>query len=62
MNKPNINAMWDYVKERYPDARFDFWYRSGELHFWPTGEAEERGDYSYGCVVRDGEFTILTEF
>lgn len=59
MNKPNINAMWDYVKELYPDARFSFWYRIGELQFWPNGEAEAEGEDVYGCIVRDGKFCIM---
>lgn len=59
MDKPYINAMWDFVKERYPDARFSFWYRIGELQFWPTGKSEEEGDDVYACVVRNGKYEIM---
>lgn len=59
MNKPNINAFWDYVKECYPDARFSFWFRVGELQFWPTGEAERDGEDVYGCIMKDGKFCIM---
>lgn len=60
MSKPNVNAYWDYVKSLYPDARFDFWYRNGELHFWPNGEAETNGDPTWGCVADGDSFRIMT--
>ena len=60
MTKPNINIYWDYVKTLYPDARFDFWYRSGELHFWPNGEAEANGESTWGCVADGDSFRIMT--
>lgn len=63
MSKPNVNAYWDFVKSLYPDARFDFWYRNGELHFYPDGRAEERGDRVWGCVMDEtGVFRILTPY
>ena len=60
-NRPNINAYWQYVKEHYPDAIFDFWYHNGELHFYANKEMEQNG-YTYGCIKKDGVFQILTEF
>lgn len=59
MNKPNINAMWDYVKEHYPDARFSFWYRVGELQFWPSGKAEAEAEDVYACIIENGKFRIM---
>lgn len=58
MNKPNINIFWDYVKERYPDARFSFWFCVGELQFWLNGEAERDGENVYSCIMKDGKFCI----
>lgn len=63
MSKPNVNAFWEYVRSKYPDARFDFWYSAGELHFFPDGNAEAAPDgYTYGCILKDGKYKILTEF
>lgn len=51
MKYPNINVLWQYVRGQYPDARFDFWYHVGELHFYPNGEAEKNGDPVYGAFL-----------
>lgn len=60
MSNPNVNAYWEYVKSVYPDAVFDFWYHTGELHFFANKEMEQRG-CAYGCIKKDGEFAILSE-
>ena len=57
-----MNAYWDFVKSQYPDARFDFWYSIGELHFYPDGEAEAAGGSPYGCYKEDDKFVIETDF
>ena len=63
MNDKNINHMWMFVKEKYPDARFDYWFEeTGELIFYPTGRAEDKLSPTYCCVIRYGQYTILTEF
>lgn len=59
--KPNVNAYWEHVKSMYPDARFNFWYSIGELHFYRDGKAEANdpdGDYVSSCFKKDGKFTI----
>ena len=61
-SRPNVNKFWYFVKEKYPDARFDFWYSAGELHFYPDGEAEKAGGSPYSCVVMDDMLVILAEF
>ena len=63
MSKPNVNAFWEYVRSQYPDARFDFWYSAGELHFYPDGKMESASDgYTYSCIKKDGQFQIIAEF
>lgn len=59
----NINHMWSFVKDEYPDARFDFWFEvTGELLFYPTGKAEKDLEPNYSCVIRDSRYVIMTEF
>lgn len=60
--KPNVNFYWNYVKELYPDARFSFWYSSGELHFYPNGGAEERDDPPMSCFRKNGQYVIKGDF
>jgi len=62
MNRPNVNAYWEYVKSVYPGAVFDFWYSNGELHFFPDADAERQGNGPYGCIKENGKFVIKTEF
>lgn len=59
---PNMNKYWEYVKENYPDARFNFWYSAGELLFYPNGGAEERDDALMTCFWRNGKFVIKGDF
>ena len=56
-NRPNVNAYWDHVREIYPDARFDFWYSSGELHFYRNADAERLGEKS-SCFAKGGTLVI----
>jgi len=56
----NINLYWDYVTTRYPDAQFDFFYRSGELHFWPDKESKDAGNSVWGCVRKGEDLAIVT--
>lgn len=58
---PNVNEYWEYVKEQYPDARFDFWYKFGELHFYADGEKEAAGVTTYACIKQGDKFIIKTE-
>ena len=58
-NKPNINLYWFVVREHFPDARFEFWCRAGELHFYPDGEAEARNGDVYACTRLGGEYVIF---
>ena len=60
--KPNVNAYWEHVKSVYPFAVFDFWYRIGELHFYPDRDAMRRGDDPYGCIMEDGKYVIYQRF
>ena len=63
MNDKNINHMWMFVKEKYPDARFDFWFEvTGELIFYPTGKAEDDLRPNCSCVIENGKYTIKTAF
>jgi len=48
----DVNRFWEFVKARYPDARFERWFPDGELHFWPNGEAERKGE-NLGSCFRD---------
>lgn len=49
----NVNTFWSFVKKRYPDARFERWFPDGELHFWPTGEAEKKQKDLGSCYRND---------
>ena len=60
--RENVNAFWDYVRDRFPDARFDFWYHVGELHFFPDGAAEKRGEIWSCYKDSNGRFHIVSEF
>ena len=61
-DKPYINAFWEYVKEKYPDARFSFWWSIGELDFYPNGEAEASDGTQYCCIKENDEYIIKTDF
>lgn len=56
----NVNLYWDYVTTRYPEAQFDFFYRVGELHFWPDKEAKNAGSAPWGCIRKGEDLVILT--
>ena len=58
MKNENVNLYWQYVQEKYPDAKFDFWYRHGELHFYPDGNSEE----IHACFKHNGEYVIKAGF
>ncbi len=62
MARENINAFWAFVKEKYPDARFDFWYHTGELHFYPNGYTEEHFDHPFACIRKDGRLVIVYDY
>ena len=36
----NVNTFWQYVKSKFPDARFCYWYDDGNLTFYPNGRSE----------------------
>lgn len=51
----NVNVYWDFVVTRYPEAQFDFFYRVGELHFWPDKESKDAGAAPWGCINKGEE-------
>lgn len=53
------NVYWAFVKARYPHARFLWWYKFGELHFYPSKGAEER-DRPMACF-REGRNLVIKE-
>lgn len=60
--KPNVNFFWEHVKATYPDARFDFWFNTGELHFYKDGKHETSDKEPWACIWRNGKYEILEEF
>ena len=60
-SRPNVNKFWYFVKQQYPDARFDFCDSVGELKFVPDGAAESAGGTPYSCVLMDDMLVILKE-
>lgn len=60
-SKANVNYYWGYVKEHYPDARFDFWFKWGELHFYPNAEAEYR-DEVMALLKENGKYVFKSNF
>ena len=60
--RPNVNAYWGFVRDQFPDARFDFWYRAGELHFFRDGDHERSGESPWSCIRDDfSDFIICIE-
>lgn len=55
----NVNLYWDYVITRFPEAQFDFFYRVGELHFWPDRATKDSGAPAWGCIRKEEEFVIV---
>ena len=61
--RENINEYWSAVKEKYPDAVFDFWYHSGELHFYKNYADSINGNEVSSCWKNaDGFFCFNDEF
>ena len=56
----NVNTYWGHVTNLYPEAQFDFFYRSGELHFWPDKATKEAGGAAWGCIRKGEELVIVT--
>ena len=40
MDRLTVNELWMIVREKYPDARFSFFFSHGELIFYEDGTAE----------------------
>ena len=51
--EPDVNRFWEFVKTKYPDARFVRWFPDGELHFWPDGKSEKKGENLGSCYRQD---------
>lgn len=48
----NVNTFWEYVKKKFPDARFVRWYDDGNLTFYPNGRSE-KSEKKLGVCFRD---------
>lgn len=62
IERVNLNGLWNYVKERFPDARFCFWFSSGELIFYPDGNAEANNEREHSCFKQNGKTVIVEHF
>lgn len=60
--RENVNAYWQVVTEKYPDAVFDFWYSTGELHFYKCLEDKRNGADVCSCYKEDGVFVFHDDF
>ena len=56
----DVNKYWDFVKSKYPDARFVRWFEDGELHFYPDGKSE-RDQKNLGSCFRDSRAHMQAE-
>lgn len=60
--RENVNAYWEAVTNKYPDAVFEFWYSSGELHFYKNPTSKANGEDVCSCYKVDGMFTFKEDF
>lgn len=51
--EPDVNRWWEYVKLKYPKARFVHWFPDGELHFYPDGKSEKEQTNLGSCYRND---------
>jgi hypothetical protein len=57
-SKFNVNDVWTLVREKYPDARFSFFFSNGELIFYPSGDAE----HEFSATIKNGRLEITEDF
>lgn len=56
----SINMLWMDIKERFPDAQFDYWFEStGELIFFPSADAERANPFRPYSAHFEGEKLII---
>jgi hypothetical protein len=56
----DVNRYWEFVRKKYPDARFVRWFFDGELHFYPDGESELY-DENLGSCYRDDNASLVVK-